>query len=123
MQQGRWSFLRTVKRGSAVGLLCLSLLISICATFLAWQTYRRHYFANFTTYLNDTSRPQVGVCRVVLADGYINAVRHRDDKMWLHQGMASDQADDVVKTTPSVREEHSACMGSLERTGRAERSL
>jgi hypothetical protein len=90
MQQGRSSFLRIVNRASAVGFLCLSVLISMGATFLAWQTHRRHYFANFTTYLNDTSRPHVGVCRVVMADGYVNAVRHRDDKMWLHQRMVSE---------------------------------
>jgi hypothetical protein len=90
MQQERLSFLRVVKRTGVIGFLCVSLLVSLCATFLAWETHRRHYFANFTTYLNDTSRPHVGVCRVVLADGYVNAVRHRDDRMWLHQGMVSE---------------------------------
>jgi hypothetical protein len=90
MQQERMTFLRLMKRASVIGLLCLSVLVSVCATFLAWHTYRRHYFANFTTYINDPSRPHVGVCRIAVADGYINAVRHRDDQMWLHQGMVSE---------------------------------
>ncbi len=78
-----------VARGATLVMVVGSLLLSILAILGMVHTYWWHYYANLTTYVNDRSRPHVGVCRISVSDGCFTAVRHRGDRMWLHDASTS----------------------------------
>ena len=71
----------------------LSLCLCLVIVAIIWHTTRHwHYFANYTTYINDANFGfrHDGTCRIKLVDGQLSAVRRYDDRMWLFAEQASN---------------------------------